>query len=446
MTLLREDVLKVLGKYSGYNSLNVFNIDHFFQTTKKKIAYLKSKANKMEIGLPLLEYYEHRFDKSFYRLKEYFEKKTNDQEDPYVDFFNKKHYLNYIDDLLYLGIWDDGFVNGQQSSLGSLFLPIQKYKMNRPIGILQAAIQQLSHNDWENLNKAQKLATEIYTTFMGNVNGEKDKDHHDHAQFPPIVQLYNGDSSAILTGLPSPAFILFDKKHAHDFESFAALPHECGHVLAHTHQGSELLKEIRNKIKGEFNINRPKIYLRKEWDKWLEECFADAIAVATIKEGEVFSLENLFSDKRTNKIYKNHDGDNIDEHPNPFIRVLLTIEICVELGILRKFTLDEEKVLLVDQLKNEWQKIGEEINTDYPDEHIMNLYKKRYHLKENFANAIPIVARCLINTPYITTKGQSLKTIFATLNKKLARQLRGKIIANLSKKPTLNFMKRTFGI
>jgi hypothetical protein len=477
MSNVETSVFKALMKYPGKPlALEKTKINEFKEHIKTKIKELEkldkrllepmgleSKSlNDLKIAIErasknIIDYRNN--NKTLKKDKEFLRK-----------FYQEGEYLDYLDDLLDLGIWDDGFTNdieNKRSPLGKLFLPIQHYKGQQPIGIIQAVEQQLVHPHKNLLIKAQKLAHNIYCQFLEffdpkgkeaseAYNNLPEDESHPEFRRPPIVQLFNGGASALLCGLPTPAFVLIDEKEANKMSGFSALPHEVGHVLAHTPQGASLIREMIHNIKNSKDLGPKKMKssFEKYWIRWIEECFADAIAVVVIEEAEIFSLAHLFSDEPTNKIYKSKTEDDIDEHPNRHIRILLAIEIARKLKLDKELcrhpTKQRKPITLLDKIDEEWDAIGRKLNTDYSDEKIMNLHKKWWHLKKNFVDSIEFIAKVLLYSSY---NGKKLEDFFKALEKHQikkatgeAEELRKAIISDLLDKPTSNIARNTYNI
>lgn len=415
--ILNEEkkVRRYLSKYPGLQiELEVPSLENFKQNLGDKINYLLSPVqqnsskkyliDKTGINSELIQYCNDLFLFAIENSKGKLLKTIQGNNPQFSTFYQNGQYHDFLEVLLYMGIWDDGFTNdieNRHSPLGKLFLPIQKYKGNEPIGIIQAAEQQLSHKYKDNLIKAQKLAKNIYANFLTFFKSENDTELENQLKRHPIVQLCNCGASTLLSGLSTPAFILMDVKESKEFSGFSALPHEVGHVLAHTPKGKGLLKAISDSVRKELRdlvLNTPEKYLFTDiWLTWLEECFADAIGVAVIKESETFSLAQLFSDEPTLEVHKKRKGKNgIDEHPVRHFRILLTIEVAKSL-----FIVDNEYYKI---LNDAWNAISKELDMnndgklEFPDLSRSNITVKIP--KSDFYTALNVIAKCMVNTVY----------------------------------------------
>ncbi len=313
-------------------------------------------------------------------------------------------------DLLYLGLWDSAYANdphGRLSTFGPWLGILGQWMEGKPIGILHAFDQQLTHWHRENLVKAQQLANDLYDHFLEFL-GENIitglKPDYEHL---PLIQLYVGGAATYMSGLPVPTIITMDVRKAHQFSGFSALPHEFGHDLSGTFHGRVLVEEITEHVK---NLQLPHSEL---WQLWVEECFADAIGVATIKEGEIFSLANLFSNFDTNIIFPDESGSRHDEHPVRHIRVLVTIEVGRILG------LDEA---MLNQMEAEWMAFGERRNT-FADK-IYDQFTNQLYPIEDFLFGVKPVANALVNTAYNHLNRKKVRDIFANFRSKAAEELR----------------------
>jgi hypothetical protein len=135
--------------------------------------------------------------------------------------------------------------------------------------------------------------------------------------------------------------------------------------------------------------------------------------VCIIKEGEILSLANLFSNDHTNIIQKDSiDKKEVDEHPLPHLRVLLAIEVGRKLGI---------KSSLLGEIQKKWIAHGGNIIKDKVR------FKKEKYPMQPFVDNIDKVAKALVETGYEELKGYSVKDIFANFNSALAKELRKSI-------------------
>jgi hypothetical protein len=397
-------------------------IDRFDSIIKEKVNIIKANVDDGNLGPEfgkLILFYNNKFGGALKQLAGYI--KDPNHPHPYETFYEEKDYLRYLNDLVYLGIWDDCFTNdpeGKRSPLGPLLLLVRKYKKGEGIGIIQAAEQQMKDTaKYLLLKKAQRLAIDIFKKFLG-LNELPDNCHH-----IPIVQYLENTAATILSGLLCPSIILLDETKTEKLSNLSALPHECGHVVSRTQMGLKLLDAIKGEVE-KIKIDGKVIPHKEKWKNWMDECLADAIAVATIREGEIKSLANKFvGEGRTNIIDKDiEDDDKEDVHPVKHIRVLLTIEIGRLLGIKgisRK--LDMEPIPLKD-MELQWEAFGRKKNakkkkTDAGENRIENRHTGEKHNMENFRKAIKKVAIALVKTPYPEAGNKSLEDIFKDFHK-----------------------------
>lgn len=387
-------------------------INQIYSYIKTTVDYLETR-NDLQIELKSLMDFKWHFYTAFNQLKEYLK---NNWEKSYSSFLKDEVWLlGNHNRLLLLSLWDNDFAddpNGYLSPFGPLLIPFRGYKGKRQIGILHAAEQQLAHTYADNLGKAQRLAKEIHYHFMDFASSNMLGDLKRCYEYPPVVQFCAGGAAALFAGLPVPTVIAMDKTKADKFSKFSALPHECGHNLARQFKKSGLVEEIKKKVK---TLGNPRVHL---WQKWIEECLADAIGVFIIKEGEIFSLANLFADDYTNIIYKDNDSGKVDEHPIRHIRVLLTIEVGCKLGI--------NDILLKDTIK-QWNDFGEKINTNKPKGLIEDLCNKKAYKMKDFVKDIEYIAQLLVETKYEQLNKKTIKDIFADFESNLADEMKTSI-------------------
>ena len=325
------------------------------------------------------------------------------------------NYRGQFLDQLNLALWDFEYANdpnGNLSPFGRWLAEIGRALDGAKIGVLNALNQQLNHQSKENLNKAQKLAVDMYSHFLNFIdsNGISGlKPDHEH---PPVVQLYAGGAVTCLKDLPVPTLICMNQLKAGNFSGFSALPHEFGHDVSGTFKGDALVDELVEKIG---NLNIP---YRQYWQLWTEECFADAIGILAIKEGEIISLANLFSRYFTNIILPDETEPRPDEHPNRHLRVLLTIEVGRLIGI------DSETL---DELEEKWISFGKSKNTSVPPEFVYDKFNERLLPMADFLQSLKQIAEILVNTECENLNGKKVREIYEDFDSELANELKNSI-------------------
>ncbi len=399
-----------LNKISSYvtSTFKHFNTREDLEMEKEKLNELKAK-----------------FDEVFLIMKQHLEENW---DTPYSCLVNKSNFELYFEELANLSLWDDDFaddLHGELSPFGPMLELFQNLRGKRRTGILHAVEQQLAPIYGNNLRNAQKLAVEIYNQFLKFVEANQlDKltfvskndlgildNLRTGYKYSPIVQLCAGGAAAILTDFSVPTLIALDKTKIDRFSKFSALSHEVGHSIANAFNESRLIDEMKTHVT---NLNIP--YAEEFWGFWIEECFADAIGVAVIKELEIFSLANLFSeDEYTNKIYIDSYSGAVDEHPNRHIRVLLTIEVG------RKFGKIEETIL--KKTWEEWNDFGGRKNTDIEPGMIMHSCSKELFPIEEFVEGIEAVAEALVNDKYDALNGKSVNDIIGNFESGVANDM-----------------------
>ncbi len=325
------------------------------------------------------------------------------------------NYPGKLLDLLHLGMWDTAYANDPMGSLtlfGPWLAPLGQIMGGARISVFRALVQQISHPEQENLRKAQALAVEMYNHFLKFADANNLENLKMDRDDPPLLQLYAGGGVTWFSGLPVPTLIALDQAKAHRYAGFSAVPHEFGHDLSGTFNEGALAASIQQQIRS-LDLKH-----RDFWEMWVEEAFADAIGVATIGEGEIYSLANLFSNAFTNIIFTDESGQRPDEHPNRHIRVLLTIEVGRLLGI--------DKVVL-DRMQTKWIDFGKTKNTLIPSAFIFDQFNERLLPVEEFIEGIGSVANALVHTAYDELKGKKVKDIFADFSSELADELRDSI-------------------
>jgi hypothetical protein len=388
---------KILRELYKANSESLYELFHF--DIHKRVEYLqdhKELADHHE----MLSNFLDMFDEVFNRWRGYLDG---------LGFIPKN--LASLVDLLSLGWWDSSYCNdprGKLSPFGPWLAGLGEALGGSRIGVLHAFEQQLTHPLKDDLVKAQELANELYNYFLKFIrdNGiESLKSDYEH---PPLIQLYNDGAACYLKDLPVPTIIAMNKAKAHDFSGFSALPHEFGHDMSGTFKNASLVEDIIANVR---DLNLPYSYF---WQMWIEECFADAVGVMAIGEGEIFSLANLFSKYYTNIIFADEQENRPDEHPNRHIRVLL----CIEVG--RVLGLDEN---ILDETEKQWNDFSEKINHKYPSDQIYDQFNDKLYPMDDFIASIKPVANALLNGTYGSINGKKPRDILSGFQSELADEL-----------------------
>jgi hypothetical protein len=381
--------------------------NQFYEHIRRHVKDLGTKK-ELEIDQNFLNYFFAKFEVAFKRWKQFL-----------TSMGKLPDYIDILNDLFYLGLWDADYSNDpkeEKSPFGRLLSKLQKITKNRKIGIIDAANQQLNHMHKENLVNAQKFVNEMYTHFRNFVYSNGLEYLKPDYVYPPIVQLCAGGAATFLKEFPVPTIIAIDQEKANSFSGFSALPHEFGHDLSGTFKSTVLVKEIKKCIKN-LNLKHDRL-----WQMWIEECFADAIGVCLIKEGEIYSLANLFSNFYTNIIFKDKEGNKEDEHPANHIRVLLAIEVG------RLLDLDKD---FLNTIEKEWIAFSKRINKicvinedeDSQKDVIYNQLENLTYPMEDFVEAVKPVAIALVKTPYAKIAHKTVEEIFTNFESDLAKRM-----------------------
>ena len=373
---------------------------HYYDYIHNSIEYFSEKQ-ALSRHHAMLKSFGKRFDDSFNLWRQFLS---------YIGTIPK--YSGVILDLLCLGMWNSAYandLNGKLSPFGPWLADLGKAMEGQQLGVIHAFEQQLSHPLKEDLAKAQSLANELYDHLLQFLSSNDIDMLKADYEFPPLIQLYPGGAVTWLKDFPVPTIIAMNLSKALNFSGFSALPHEFGHDLSGTFKGTALVEEIIAHVKG---LELP---YNNFWPMWIEECFADAIGVATIREGEIFSLANLFSNYYTNIIFVDESGKKPDEHPNRHLRVLLAIEVGRILG------LDSQQLA---QTEKEWIAFGKKMNTAVPPDKIYDQYNNQLYPVKDFLEAIKPVTKALVDTTYQHLNGKKVKDIFADFDSALADEMK----------------------
>ncbi len=277
-----------------------------------------------------------------------------------------------------------------------------------PVSIFQALVQQLAHPYKVPLRMSQALAGDMYAHFLQFLEQNDITSLKPDYAHPPLIRLHGGGAVTWLKDLPVPTIIAMPLDKGHRFGGYTALPHEFGHDLSGTFSGAQLVEQIKTQI-GSLDIQH-----KAWWQMWAEECFADSIGMAIIREAEIFSLANLFTGYYTNIIFTDESGQRPDEHPNRHLRVLLAIEVGRILGIPNA---------ILNQTRQEWTAFGNAKNTIYPPDQVYDEFSQMsYPMSEFIAGLVP-VATALVDTGYNQLHGKKVGDIFADFTSSLATQM-----------------------
>ena len=167
------------------------------------------------------------------------------------------------------------------------------------------------------------------------------------SNLPPLIQLIEGNASAWSSDDEVPAIIVINKKLATSsdqtkrLKAYAAVPHELGHIVADTFREDGLVEQLKSIIRSSTVLE-----YKDMWCSWISEIFADFFAVGLFCENSILGL--IYALKEGNYLPHmilvndddlfNEEFLKYDRHPNPLIRVKLTLEL------LRKLKVDIPKM------------------------------------------------------------------------------------------------------
>ena len=328
---------------------------------------------------------------------------------------------NVLLHLLHLGMWDSAFCNDPQGKLtpfGPWLAQLGEAMGGEQTGLLHAYLQQYFHPHKEQLCQAQTMANQMYEQLLSFVEANGILALKPDYQHPPVVQLHHGGAVCWLKDFPVPTLICMDVNKADALKGYTALPHEFGHDLSGTFTGAALVESISQRISGLDMPHKP------FWALWAEECFADAIGVIAIREAEVFSLANLFSDYYTNVIFMDENEPRPDEHPNRHVRVAVAIEVARLIGV---------DAALLDQTRQEWDAFGQRVNTAAaaPPDMIYDQFNDKCYPMAEFEQGVELVAEALVATPYPLLNDRTVQQIFEGFSSDIADQMRQSVVDKL---------------
>lgn len=364
--------------------------------------------------------------------------------------FTKKNRKALEEQALLIGIWDSSYLRdalGQLSPFGPTLYQMNFYSGNAPMGIIPALRQQEQQQKQKDNSKgflveAQYMADSIYYEFLKFVEDNKLQERlKGDYEYAPLIQNAPEIEHIRVSERMVPTLIVMNQaKTVSSIDGYSAVPHEIGHDILDTFANTAFLREIKSKVRRCRRLGER----RPLWLAWIEECFADAIAVMTCGMIEIITLADLFSGDYTDRIFYDQDvaGYELepDRHPNRHIRVLLTLKVAEMVG--EKYNRKDKNFIEPREVRNfvrNWGYFDEVNNTGTPKGHLEVIPKGRsrgaddYLLISKFEDDLEAIANILVNSRYQNLNRKKPIQIFEQLHKpdnKLYAQILGKFDTN----------------
>lgn len=326
---------------------------------------------------------------------------------------------------LLMAIWDSAYMRdvlGQLSPYGPTLFQMQFYGGNAPMGIIPALRQQ-ENSSSPYLTDAQYLADSIYHVFLEFV--DKEKIHHHlkgDYRYAPLIQNAPEVEHIRVSERKVPTLIVMNQAKTIKFNGYSAVPHEVGHDIMDTFKDSGLIREIQGKVRDCKEVAERKGF----WLAWVEECFADAIAVMTSGLVEIVTLADLFSGDYTNRVNFSKDSNDHayepDRHPNRHIRVLLTLKVAEK--VMRRYE-GFLKRSDIKRIRDNWEAFEQKNNTNTQPGFLEHLDIENHHAGANcdemshFVKDLDAISEILINDTYRHLNHKSPYMIFENLHKSI---------------------------
>lgn len=342
-------------------------------------AIIRKRIDLFEPLHDLLVNYKEKFDLSYDKWKK--------QVLTYGEI-----YFNNDKDRLHLSMCSSRFTNDDHNELtpfGNRLVRNGELMNHHQVGVLDALESQLPNEDLtfdsghEGLISAQIILLLLYERFIDFCEklGEGDPEKYLKSDWihPPLIQFSDGNTGAWASDREIPTIIhvnrsiatkiarndneeAVEEAHKTRVTAYAASPHEFGHDLTDAFSNDRLittlLDGLSSKLKEMYNdadVAQRNIDI---WTSWMHEIVADAFGDGILGKLALKGLKRVLSQRLrvkvepTDLIIQNFEWDAeerpYDEHPNSFLRVLISIEIIYQLNA------DSNPDLWSEWKKNEW--------------------------------------------------------------------------------------------
>ena len=327
-------------------------------------ALLKKRTDLFDPICDLIENYKEKFDLSYKRWKK--------QVLNYGEI-----YFNNDKDRLHLSMCSSRFTNDDHNELtpfGDSLVGNGELINHHQIGVLDALESQLPSENLtfrpghEGLISAQIILLLMYEQFLSFCNmwteAEQQENLKNDWRYPPLIQFSDSNTGAWASDREIPTIIhvnrtlataIADRKeeeaveaaHKTRLAAYTASPHEFGHDITDAFRNDKLVTSLIEALTEKLeNLNPDKEQAQRSiliWTSWMHELVADAFGDGILGRVALKGLKNVLSHRLeakiepTDLIIENFGWDAeerpYDEHPNSFLRVLISIEI---IYLLRK--------------------------------------------------------------------------------------------------------------
>ncbi|MEP1096461.1 MAG: hypothetical protein ABJG78_15195 [Cyclobacteriaceae bacterium] len=325
-------------------------------------AILRKREDLFDPIHDLIANYKNKFDLSYERWKK--------QVLNYGEI-----YFNNDKDRLHLSMCSSRFTNDDHNELtpfGDSLVGNGELINHHAIGVLDALESQLPKEDMtfepghEGLISAQIILLLMYERFVDfctEWNEDEQKKYlKNDWKYPPLIQFSDSNTGAWASDREIPTIIHVNKTtataiadtevemavetaHKTRVAAYAASPHEFGHDITDAFNNDRLITSLVDALTEKLKSKYENEELAKRsiniWTSWMHELVADAFGDGILGRVALMGLKNVLSHRLevkiepTDLIIENFGWDAeerpYDEHPNSFLRVLISIEIIYQL-------------------------------------------------------------------------------------------------------------------
>jgi len=369
-------------------------------------AILRKREDLFDPIHDLIENYKKKFDISYERWKK--------QVLNYGEI-----YFNNDKDRLHLSMCSSRFTNDDHSALtpfGRNLVRNGEIVNHHQIGVLDALESQLPNEDMtfepghEGLISAQIILLLMYERFVDFCTKWTENDQKKYLKgdwkCPPLIQFTDGNTGAWASDREIPTIIHVNRSsatkvsnneqteaveaaHKTRVTAYAASPHEFGHDITDTFNDDKLITSVLDAltVKLKSMNQNPELAERSIglWASWIHELVADAFGHGILGKFALTGLKNVLSKRLQGRVEPTDlltqnfgwDADErpYNEHPNSFLRVLLSIEIIYQLDTKSSPSdLDEWKKAEWEEWLN-YEEATEKVNMETDGGEVTFLFK-----------------------------------------------------------------------
>ncbi|MEP5614344.1 MAG: hypothetical protein ABJP45_18985 [Cyclobacteriaceae bacterium] len=324
---------------------------------------IKKRPDLFDSIHDLIENYKSKFDLSYERWKK--------QVHNYGEI-----YFNNDKDRLHLSMCSSRFTNDDHNELtpfGDSLVGNGELINHHQIGVLDALESQLPNQDMafreghEGLISAQIVLLLLHERFVDFCEKWTEGDQKQYLKndwkCPPIIQFSDSNTGAWASDREIPTIIHVNRSiatkvasstededvqaaHKTRVTAYAASPHEFGHDVTDAFSNDRLITSLVETLTQKLKVSDDDDELANRniqiWTSWMHELVADAFGDGILGKLALSGLKQVLSKRLegriepTDLIIENIGWDAeerpYDEHPNSFLRMLISIEIIYQLN------------------------------------------------------------------------------------------------------------------